>query len=184
MNNKLHTDTSQFLSWVLRHEPHAIGLSLNSEGWADMELLLAAAAKHGRALDRALVEKVVATSSKKRFSLSADGTLIRAVQGHSTASVSISFEAKTPPAVLYHGTASRFLDSIRAQGLLPRSRQYVHLSKDVSTAISVGERYGTPVVLRIDAYQMHADGFKFYQAENGVWLTPDVPSNFLTAHSA
>ena len=106
MTNTLHSDTSQFLSWVLRHEPHAIGLSLNSEGWADMELLLAAAAKHGRALDRALVEKVVATSSKKRFALSADGTLIRAVQGHSTASVSISFEAKTPRCVVpRHGVS-------------------------------------------------------------------------------
>lgn len=179
MSNKQLTETSKFLSFVLRHEPQSIGLPLDTEGWASIDALIAAAAKHERTLDRALIEQVVNTSEKKRFALSPDGLSIRAVQGHSTDSVAISFEEKVPPVVLYHGTATRFLESIRAQGLLPGARQYVHLSEDVRTATSVGQRYGKPVVLTIAAGAMHAQGSKFFQAQNGVWLTVNVPPRFL-----
>ncbi|MDN8618030.1 RNA 2'-phosphotransferase [Variovorax ginsengisoli] len=179
MSNKQLSETSKFLSYILRHEPQSIGLSLDTEGWARVDALIEAAVKHERALDRALIEQVVTTSEKKRFALSADGASIRAVQGHSTDSVAISFEEKVPPAVLYHGTATRFMESIRAQGLLPGSRQYVHLSTDVQTAINVGQRHGKPVVLTIASGFMHTQGFSFLRAENGVWLTASVPSAFI-----
>lgn len=174
MNGKLLTDSSKFLSFVLRHEPQSIGLALDSEGWANMDALIAAAGQHGRSLDRPLIEQVVSTSDKKRFALSTDDACIRAVQGHSTSSVAISFEEKVPPAVLYHGTAERFVESIRDEGLKPGARQYVHLSEDVKTATAVGQRYGKPVVLVVDALAMHGQGHRFYQAENGVWLVNHV----------
>jgi putative RNA 2'-phosphotransferase len=94
--------------------------------------------------------------------------------------VAISFEEKLPPALLYHGTATRFLPSIQLEGLKPGQRQYVHLSEDVQTATAVGQRYGKPVVLTIAAGAMHGHGHKFYQAENGVWLTLAVPRDFLS----
>jgi putative RNA 2'-phosphotransferase len=175
MNGKLLTETSKFLSYVLRHAPQSVGLSLDREGWVKVEALIAAAVHHGHLLDRALIEQVVTTSDKKRFTLSPDGTSIRAAQGHSTDTVEISFVEKVPPAVLYHGTAERFLESIRKEGLKPGGRQYVHLSEDVDTATAVGKRYGNPVVLTVDATTMHAQGVKFFQAENGVWLTVGVP---------
>lgn len=174
MSKQDHAAVSKFLSYVLRHEPQAIGLTLDSEGWTNVDALVAAAVQHGHTLDRALIEQVVATSDKKRFALSPDGSSIRAVQGHSTASVAISFEERVPPAVLYHGTAERFLESIRREGLKPGERQYVHLSEDVKTTTAVGQRYGKPVVLVIDAKAMHDQGHPFYQAENGVWLTLHV----------
>ncbi|TWD85751.1 putative RNA 2'-phosphotransferase [Variovorax beijingensis] len=181
--SKVLIETSKFLSYVLRHEPQSIGLSLDTEGWASVDALIAAAVQHGRTLDRPLIEQVVTTSEKKRFALSADGSSIRAVQGHSADSVAISFEEKAPPAVLYHGTATRFLESIRAQGLLPGSRHHVHLSEDVQTATNVGRRYGKPVVLAIAAGAMHDQGIKFFQAQNGVWLTTHVPPCFLSSDS-
>ncbi|GKT20267.1 RNA 2'-phosphotransferase [Acidovorax sp. SUPP3334] len=180
MDTKSLTETSKFLSYVLRHEPEAIGLALDREGWASIDALIAAAASHGRVLDRALIEQVVISSDKKRFAISEDGSGIRAVQGHSTPTVSISMQEKAPPAVLYHGTATRFLESIRQQGLLPGSRHHVHLSEDVQTAIGVGQRYGQPVVLSIEAATMHGKGQRFYQAENGVWLTANVPAEFIS----
>ena len=181
MSEKALAQVSKFLSYVLRHAPQAIGLTLDREGWANVDSLMAAAARHGRPLERALIEEVVRTNDKKRFALSPDGASIRAVQGHSSASVAISFEEKRPPAVLYHGTATRFLAAIQKEGLKPGQRQYVHLSEDVPTAIAVGQRYGKPVVLTITAGAMHSQGHRFYQAENGVWLTPSVPSSFLNS---
>lgn len=172
------TETSKFLSYVLRHEPQAIGLQLDNEGWANIDSLITGAAKDGRILDIALIQAVVSSSDKKRFSISDDGLCIRAVQGHSTTNVSIQHTEKEPPEFLYHGTATRFLESIRQQGLIAGSRHHVHLSQEIKTAIAVGQRYGKPVALKIEALRMHQQGFKFFQAENGVWLTAHVPSNF------
>lgn len=169
-------EISKFLSYVLRHQPESIGITLDREGWVDVDVLIAAAVKGGKQLDRELIQAVVATNDKKRFVLSEDGLRIRAAQGHSTASVDIDYVPKVPPELLYHGTATRFLDSIRSSGLIPGSRQYVHLSQDAHTAHTVGQRHGKPVVLKIEALRMHHQGFKFFQAENGVWLIHEVPA--------
>lgn len=179
MNNKQLNETSKFLSYVLRHEPHTIGLQLDAEGWANINSLIIGAAKEGRILDQALIKTVVNNSDKKRFTISDDGQRIRAVQGHSTPDVNLQHVAKEPPEFLYHGTASRFLESILQHGLIAGSRHHVHLSQDISTAIAVGQRYGKPVVLKIESLQMHQQGFKFFQAENGVWLTEVIPVNFI-----
>lgn len=173
-------DTSKYLSYVLRHAPESIGLALDREGWVALDDLLAAAAGAGRPLARDVVLEVVATSDKKRFTLSPDGRLIRAAQGHSTASVAITHAPKTPPHRLYHGTATRFLEAILAQGLTPRSRHHVHLSPDRDTAATVGRRHGQLVVLVVDTAAMLAQGHTFHQADNGVWLTASVPPEFLT----
>ncbi|CAH0321132.1 RNA 2'-phosphotransferase [Pseudomonas mediterranea] len=180
MDTKRLNETSKFLSYVLRHEPQAIGLQLDSEGWADIESLIAGAAEDGRPLDMDLIQAVVSSSDKKRFGLSDDGLRIRAVQGHSTGTVSLQYVEKEPPELLYHGTATRFLESIREKGLIPGSRHHVHLSQDMQTAIAVGQRYGKPVVLKVDALRMHQQGFKFFQAENGVWLTDHVPASLIS----
>ncbi|CAI2485090.1 RNA 2'-phosphotransferase [Serratia fonticola] len=177
--NSQNQDVSKFLSYVLRHQPESIGLTLDSEGWANIDLLIASAAKTGRILDRHLIESVVENSDKKRFSISDDGGYIRAVQGHSSKQVDINYEEQTPPQYLYHGTATRFIASIHQDGLLAGSRQYVHLSADITTATAVGQRHGKPVVLTIDALAMYHNGFKFYQADNGVWLTATVPLKFI-----
>ncbi|WP_409284355.1 RNA 2'-phosphotransferase [Pseudomonas protegens] len=181
MSKKVIEDISKFLSYVLRHEPQAIGLELDSQGWGDIDALISGAAKGGRQLSRELIERVVEGNDKKRFALSADGQRIRAVQGHSNKTVQLQLEAKQPPAVLYHGTATRFMESINEKGLIPGSRHHVHLSQEIDTARAVGQRYGQVVILQIDAQVMQAQGFRFYQAENGVWLTDQVPVDFIQA---
>lgn len=179
MNNKQFNEISKFLSYILRHEPHAIGLELDTEGWADINSLITGAAKEGRVLDQTAIHKVVNNSDKKRFTLSDDGQRIRAAQGHSAPDVNLQHIEKEPPEFLYHGTATRFLESIFQQGLISGSRHHVHLSQDIPTAIAVGQRYGKPVVLKTEALRMHQQGFKFFQAENGVWLTSHVPMSFI-----
>ena len=169
--------TSKFLSLILRHQPEKIGLSLDANGWADIEELLRLSAAKGKPLTRALLEEVVLTNDKQRFVLSEDGAKIRANQGHSV-SVDLGLVPVVPPPVLFHGTATRFLESIRQQGLLKGSRQHVHLSPDEVTAMKVGQRHGKPVVLKIAAGKMQRDGHKFFYSANGVWLTDHVPAAF------
>lgn len=178
MDNK-QQKVSKFLSYVLRHKPEAIGLVLDSEGWAEINQLIKCAAKHRENLTIKLIHDVVANNDKKRFTLSENGSKIRAAQGHSTTQVNLSYQAKAPPALLYHGTATRFIDSIKTQGLIAGSRHYVHLSTDEKTAITVGKRHGKVVVLTVKAQLMQQQGFKFYQADNDVWLTQSVPVEFL-----
>ena len=173
---------SKFLSFVLRHKPGSIGLTLNEQGWASISELLLKARAAGNSFTRDDLIRVVETNDKRRFTFSPDGKSIRAAQGHSV-EVALGLVAQIPPRILYHGTASRFVDSIFSEGLRPQSRQQVHLSVDEATAVRVGQRYGKPVALVVAAGEMHASGFEFFLAENGVWLTDQVPPKFLTPSS-
>jgi putative RNA 2'-phosphotransferase len=170
---------SKRLSYVLRHRPDSIGLSLDEAGWVDVDALLAALAGHGLRLTRADLEHVVATNDKRRFAFDDTGTRIRASQGHSV-EVSLGLSPADPPDELFHGTVERFLPAILAEGLRPGNRHAVHLSPDVDTARTVGARRGRPVVLRVDAAAMAADGFSFSRSANGVWLVAAVPPRYLT----
>ena len=168
---------SIFLSLVLRHKPEEGHVTLDEHGWANVEELLTGFRSTGRKIDRDILEEIVATDKKQRYSFSQDKKLIRANQGHSIP-VDVELKQKEPPEFLYHGTAEAFLDAINAEGLKPMSRLYVHLSKDIETAIKVGKRHGKPVVLQIHSGEMHRDGQPFYLSENGVWLTKKVESRY------
>jgi putative RNA 2'-phosphotransferase len=174
-----NADISKFLSYILRHQPEAIGLSLDKEGWTPISELIICAVKSGHILDNNIIYNIVNESVKKRFNISDDGLRIRAAQGHSSQQVDISYKEKKPPEFLYHGTAIRFIESIRNQGLNKKDRQYVHLSADRETAIQVGSRHGKPLLLKIKALEMYGQGFKFYQADNGVWLSSSIPYQFI-----
>ena len=170
-------DTSKFLSLILRHKPQLIGLELDEHGWADVDDLIRRVNRK-RPLDRPTLDQIVAQDEKQRYSFSADGKLIRANQGHSIP-VDVELEELEPPKILYHGTGERFAASIRIQGLLKKSRLYVHLSSDVETAVKVGQRHGKPKIFLVESGRMFADGYKFFRSVNGVWLTEYVPAQYL-----
>jgi putative RNA 2'-phosphotransferase len=176
--NKNIVKYSKFLSLILRHQPELIGLSLDKNGWADVAQLIELANKKGTALTAELLEEVVATNDKKRFAFNTDKSRIRASQGHSI-EVDLDLVPQQPPEHLFHGTATRFLDSIRDRGLLPGSRQHVHLSADESVAKNVGQRHGKPIVLKVRSGEMAQAGMSFFLSDNGVWLTDTVPSQYL-----
>jgi len=166
--------TSKRLSYWLRHAPEAAGLCLDSAGWADTEAVLAALGRAGLSAAQADLEHVVAQSEKNRFELSPRGDRIRARQGHSIP-VDAGWRSAAPPDVLYHGTVERFLGSIFAEGLVPKSRHHVHLSEDIESARQVGARRGKPVILEVAAGALAASGASFLLSSNGVWLTAHVP---------
>ncbi|MCU0446937.1 MAG: RNA 2'-phosphotransferase [Microscillaceae bacterium] len=178
MDKKKIKHISKGMSLVLRHKPEHIGITLDEQGWVEVDVLIEAFSKHFFAINRDELTTVVAENDKKRFALSDDGKKIRASQGHSI-EIELGYEAKNPPEVLYHGTATKFLATIKVEGLTKQSRHHVHLSSDEKTAQQVGARHGKPVVLRVDAQRMNAQGLAFFQSENGVWLTEYVPVAYL-----
>ncbi len=179
MDHKQRKRISKFLSLVLRHQPQSIGIELDDAGWVDVDALLRQASARGRqSISRAQLDEVVATSDKQRFAFSADGTRIRANQGHSV-DVSLGYEARTPPQTLFHGTVADVLQAIRTGGLSKMQRHHVHLSADRDTATRVGGRRGRPVILIVRAAAMVAAGHEFFVSTNGVWLTAHVPAEFI-----
>ncbi|MEM8486775.1 MAG: RNA 2'-phosphotransferase [Bacteroidota bacterium] len=176
-----HIVISKFLSRVLRHKPKLIGITLDDAGWIGVDELLRAMEAAGKPLSLEDLKAVVRTNDKQRFAFNEDETKIRANQGHSIKTIDLGLTPQAPPAILYHGTVAKYLESIKRQGLQKRSRQHVHLSPDIETATRVGSRRGTPILLEIDAAHMHADGYAFYLSANGVWLTDHVPPQFISA---
>jgi putative RNA 2'-phosphotransferase len=178
MNKKL-VRTSKFLSLVLRHKPDTIGLSLNENGWVSIQDLIDAANANDHNISREMLDEVVFTNDKQRFSYNHDGQMIRANQGHSV-QINLELESIDPPDILYHGTVERFLNSIIASGLQKMKRQHVHLSATIETAKNVGKRRGEPVVLSVNSGAMNRDGHRFFLSQNGVWHTDSVPWKYVT----
>ncbi len=182
MQENQYKKLSMFLAYVLRHRPEAAGIKLDKNGWVSIGELIMGVRKTGRRISDRILEEIVETDGKMRFSFNGDKSKIRANQGHSIP-VDLGLSEKAPPNVLYHGTAERFSESIMSSGIKRGTRNFVHLSQDVETAEKVGARHGEPTVFEVMAKEMHNDGYKFYLSENGVWLTAYVPNGYIQRRS-
>ena len=176
--NNVNTKLSKFLSLVLRHKPEVIGIQLEENGWTDVQILLNKMQEAGKSIDLETLTAIVDADNKGRYSFNMDKTRIRANQGHSV-EIDLGYQATTPPDILYHGTAKRFVESILKTGLEKRNRHHVHLTADRQTAVTVGKRHGKPVILEVLAKEMLESGYEFYVSDNGVWLTDHVPVKYL-----
>lgn len=172
-----YKSTSRYISLILRHKPEVIGITLDEHGWADVDELIQGVDRT-HPLTMEILERIVAEDEKQRYSFNGDKTLIRANQGHSIP-VDVELPVKNPPEILYHGTGEKYMASIDRQGLLPKNRLYVHLSKDEKTAVRVGSRHGRPLVYEVLSGEMIRDGHIFYRSVNGVWLVKKVPAEYL-----
>lgn len=177
---KDNKNISRFLSLVLRHKPETIGIKLDKNGWVLVTDLLEALDKAGKTITQEELKVIVDTNDKKRFEFDEDEIRIRAAQGHSI-NVDLQLKANRPPRKLYHGTSKEVVDVVLQQGLKKMTRDHVHLSEDFDTAEKVGmRRKGPTYILDIDAARMYADGVKFYQSSNGVWLTNFVDPKYIS----
>ena len=178
-SGKKKVKTSRFISLILRHRPEAVGISLDAHGWADVQALISGINRSGgHTVDMEILEEIVRTDEKQRYSFNEDHTKIRANQGHSIP-VDVELEEKSPPDMLWHGTGEKYVSSIDARGLIPKGRLYVHLSSDRETARKVGSRHGKPVIYEIDCRKMKEDGYRFFLSANHIWLTKEVPAQYL-----
>jgi putative RNA 2'-phosphotransferase len=178
MNNNEKIKASRFLSFILRHHPEAINLTLDNGGWASVQHLLDNIQRTKHKLTFEQLKNIVDTDEKRRYLFNEDYTKIRASQGHSI-KVDLNLAQSQPPDILYHGTATQYIEIIKKQGLKKMSRQYVYLSKDEKTATEVGARRRYPVVVIINAKNMFNDGYAFYLSHNEIWLTESVPAEYI-----
>jgi putative RNA 2'-phosphotransferase len=159
------------LSFLLRHDTE---YKFDEHGYREVSDLI-----NNHSYTKQELEEIVETNDKKRYEFNSNHTKIRARQGHSI-EINVDLKEATPPDSLYHGTATRFLESIFKEGLKKMNRNHVHLSENMKTANEVGKRYGKPVLLKIDSKRMYNDGIKFYLSNNNVWLTDYVPITYIT----
>ena len=169
---------AKFISKILRHKPNIIGITLDDNGWAEVDELIAGINRADLNLTREILNNIVENDTKTRFAFNKDQSRIRANQGHSI-QVDVELKEQVPPNTLYHGTVERFVDNIFEKGLISKNRLYVHLSSDIETAVKVGSRRGEPVILEVNAGKMADDGNIFYLSANGVWLTESVPPTYI-----
>ncbi|HFL2422519.1 TPA: RNA 2'-phosphotransferase [Clostridioides difficile] len=169
---------SIFISLILRHKPETIGIKLDDYGYADVNELIEKINNTGRNINIEILEQIVKEDNKQRYSFNDDRSKIRANQGHSI-NVNVELRELEPPKYLYHGTATRFLDNIKNEGIIKQSRLYVHLSRDIDITVKVGKRHGTPVVLKINTGKMYENGYKFYLSENNIWLCKYIPFEYV-----
>lgn len=177
-------EMGKFLSYILRHHPEDINIKVDKNGYVNVDELIEkinATEKYSGEMSRERLDRIVETNNKKRYSYNEDKSKIRAVQGHSF-HVDVA-KVAVPPVILYHGTSTHAYETIKKQGLKKMNRDYVHLSKDIETAKSVGLRHAKHeknlAILVIDCKKMLADGYKFYVAENGVWLADEIPAKYI-----
>jgi putative RNA 2'-phosphotransferase len=173
-------NTGKFLSYILRHKPGDIGITLDENGWVGVDTLIEAVNTHkkGYKLDLEILTAIVETNNKNRYAFSDDSKRIRANQGHSV-DVDLDLKPVTPPNILYHGTSENSVESILDSGIKKMGRQHVHLSHEMNTATNVGSRHGKVVILRIHAEAMHSDGIDFVLSANGVWLTDYIDPYYI-----
>ena len=169
---------SKFISLVLRHRPEIISLKLDDHGWCNVGELIDQLNRHGKSITHDILQDIVNTDTKQRYSYNENHTKIRANQGHSI-KVDLELKEEEPPEFLYHGTVEKFVGSIMRNGLQKRQRQFVHMSYDIETAEAVARRKGDPVILKIHSGKMFCDGYNFYKSKNNVWLCNSVPSNYI-----
>lgn len=178
MDKKL-VHISKFLSMILRHRPEEVGIMLDEHGWADVEELIELSGENlGVNFTKEQLRQMIEENDKPRFSFNDDETKIKANYGHSVP-VDLALEPATPPEILYHGTAIRFLENIQKEGIMRRARNYVHLSGDEETALEVGARHGKPIVLNVNTGKMARDGFTFFKTNDDTWLTEKVPKKYV-----
>ena len=177
MTKKEQDELGKYIALILRHKPEVIGITLDKHGWANVSELINGI-NNTQQFTMEMLETIVKNDSKDRYSFNEDKTLIRANQGHSI-NVNVDLKEVIPPEILYHGTGIKYYESIDKRGLIPKSRLYVHLSKNIDTAIDVGKRHGEPIIYKVKSKEMYDAGYKFYLSNNGVWLTEKVPTIYL-----
>lgn len=176
---------SMFMSKVLRHEPHIIGITLDENGWTNLDEFNVKLKKVFNNISIDKIKYIVDTDEKKRYSIL--DNKIRANQGHnSKLKVNLEFNKVVPNKSLYHGTIDKFINSIKENGLLPQSRQYVHLSSSLKVAKNVAKRRineGNIVIIEIDVEKMIKDGYDFYLSDNNVFLVKNIPNIYFKSIS-
>ena len=181
MDQRKRVKLSKLLSFILRHNPSLLGISLDSEGFADVSIEeLALRIRKLRGYEWVTSEhilEVVELDEKGRFEVK--DRKIRATYGHSVEVKPKYPEVQETPK-LYHGTTRRAWERIKKTGLLPMGRKYVHLTTRLADALEVARRHGKDaIILEVDGNSMIREGLPIWRASDSIYLAEKVPPRYL-----
>jgi putative RNA 2'-phosphotransferase len=169
------------MAFALRHDPAQFGLDLDEEGWTSFEDLIIAIRFERYDwdfIDESLVKATIA--GMDRFEVHAGR--IRAVYGHSVELAKPPAVA-TPPALLFHGTASDNVTHILQQGILRMRRRFAHFSTDYDWVVQFLSDKPTWTIFAVDTPPAVEAGMTFRKANHHVWLADSMAPRFLHVHS-
>jgi RNA:NAD 2'-phosphotransferase (TPT1/KptA family) len=162
---------SKTVAYILRHD---LKIERDSAGWSSFSSVIRRAADLRKKITSDELRTVATLAKEKRFEVSGDR--IRARYGHSVPVIP-SQEVESNPPPLYHATTLGSFDPIFSarEGLLPMSRNSVHLSSVPAAAHVAGRRHGAAVLLEV----LPGDGLSPAKVSDQTWLADEVPADTL-----
>jgi putative RNA 2'-phosphotransferase len=123
------------------------------------------------------LEELAKNQGRQRFEVREDS--IRATYGHSFQRP-IRYPNVEPPEELYVAVPPAKMAEVRAKGLHPVGRQYVHLSVDRNEAEEIGRHHDdSPSVITVRARDAHASGVVFHRPTDGIFLVSHLAPEFM-----
>lgn len=167
----------RFVSGILRHFPDKFGLSIDKNGWVNLESLSRVVRRRYRWANIWILKALVYSDEKQRYELKNDK--IRARYGHSI-DVELSDMPESEDDVLYYGTNEEEAHRMMEIGIKPVNQKFVHLSTTIEKSREVASlRTGTPIVLEVDAKMAREDGIKIIKANKLIALAKEIPAKYI-----
>jgi len=169
------------MAGVLRHFPEKFELSMDKNGFVELNDFISALQQTRRRLAWLRPHHIIAiieTDPKGRYEYR-DGK-IRATYGHSI-DVELDLPTNGIPEKLYYPTTTEEVEIVLETGLKPSDRKKVHLSKTYNDATNAGKvRTPVPVILEVDTMKAIASGVVIQKAGKTVYLAESVPAEFIS----
>ena len=180
LNDEEVNTLGRTMAGVLRHFPERYSLEIDKNGWVDLRDFITGLQSRNRRLRFLKPHHVIGlieTDPKGRYQFQ-DGK-IRATYGH-TFDVDLDLPTENIPDVLFYPTSDADWAGLQANGLKPADRKMVHLSRTYEAALEAGRvRNPSPVIIEIDAKAARTGGIVIMKAGKTVYLTREVPAEFL-----
>ena len=174
----------RMMAGILRHFPERFNLEMDEEGFVDIYRMVSAIKrKRGdrmRWLRPTHIIGLVETDPKGRYQI--ENNHVRATYGHSL-DLRLSLPTDNIPPVLYYPSSKEDLDGYLEEGITPRDRVMVHLSKTYENAWEAGSHRGEaeePMILVIDAEAAQDNGIIIQRAGTTVYTVEEVPPDFIS----
>lgn len=179
ITNKANIRISKTLAWVLRHNAINLGMTMDSEGYVELEQMLKL--EQFKGVTKETINQIVESNNKQRYQIKLvdDKTMIRANQGHSKSYQTVLDDSEMltlltePLDNCIHGTTLEAYQKIKESGLNVMGRVHIHfaIGNPSDPKVISGIRSSSNVLIYIDMKKAMDSGIQFYISSNNVILS-------------